>query len=155
MRISSEMDWIRNTAGKQRRILRWFWNCWEKCETFDNQKVLANNFLWGHFFPIISTDLKSGLFICKKMKIFGVIEYIYCMSIFLELVECKFARNGITNWKTSLANIFKNIIWHLFAGESHQVLKITVTNCTLYNLPSDLSVKPAAKTCPGSEISSS
>jgi hypothetical protein len=22
-----------------------------------------------------------------------------------------------------------NIIWHLFAGESHQVVKITVTNC--------------------------
>jgi hypothetical protein len=25
--------------------------------------------------------------------------------------------------------IFKNIIWHLFAGESHQVVKITVTSC--------------------------
>jgi hypothetical protein len=28
-----------------------------------------------------------------------------------------------------LTNILKNIIWHLFAGESHQVVKITVTYC--------------------------
>jgi hypothetical protein len=28
--------------------------------------------------------------------------------------------------KTFLTNILKNIIWHLFAGESHQVVKITV-----------------------------
>ncbi len=51
-------------------------------------------------------------------------EYIY--EYFLEIVECKFARNGLTNWKTFLTNILKNIIWHLFAGESHQVVKITV-----------------------------
>ncbi len=44
----------------------------------------------------------------------------------LELVECKFARNGLTNWKTFLTNVFENIIWHLFADESHQVVKITV-----------------------------
>ncbi len=25
----------------------------------------------------------------------------------------------IENWKTFLTNILKNIIWHLFAGESH------------------------------------
>jgi hypothetical protein len=28
--------------------------------------------------------------------------------------------------KTFLTNILKNIIWHLFVGESHQVVKITV-----------------------------
>jgi hypothetical protein len=51
----------------------------------------------------------------------GVIKYTYeCM---LELVECKFARNGLTNWKTFFTNIFENIIWHLFAGESHQLWK--------------------------------
>jgi hypothetical protein len=44
---------------------------------------------------------------------------------FLELVECKFARM-LTNWKTFLQTFFKNIIWHIFAGESHQVVKITV-----------------------------
>ncbi len=38
-------------------------------------------------------------------------KYIY--EYFLEIVECKFARNGLTNWKTFLANILKNIIWHL------------------------------------------
>ncbi len=55
-------------------------------------------------------------------------EYIY--EYFLEIVECKFARNGLTNQKTFLTNILKNIIWHLFAGESHQVVKITVPYCT-------------------------
>jgi hypothetical protein len=30
-----------------------------------------------------------------------------------------------------LTNISKNIIWHLFASESHQVVKITVTYCIL------------------------
>ncbi len=39
-------------------------------------------------------------------------EYLY--EYFLEIVECKFARNGLTNWKTSLANILKNIIFLLF-----------------------------------------
>ncbi len=29
-------------------------------------------------------------------------------------------------WLNQYKNIFKNIIWHLFAGESHQVVKITV-----------------------------
>ncbi len=51
-------------------------------------------------------------------------EYIY--EYFLEIVECKFARNGLTNWKTFFTNILKNIIWHLFADKSHQVVKIIV-----------------------------
>ncbi len=50
------------------------------------------------------------------------------MSIFGSLVECKFARNSLTNWKTKIfqTNIVKNIVLHLFAGESHQVVKFTV-----------------------------
>ncbi len=40
-------------------------------------------------------------------------EYIY--EYFLEIVEYKFARNGLTNWKTFLTNILKNIILHLLA----------------------------------------
>jgi hypothetical protein len=47
----------------------------------------------------------------------------------LEMVQCKFTINGFINWKTVLTNILKNIIWHLFAGESHKVVKITVTYC--------------------------
>jgi len=31
----------------------------------------------------------------KKKKIWGVMNYIY--EYFLEIVECKFARNGLTN----------------------------------------------------------
>ena len=61
----------------------------------------------------------------KNKKIFGVIENIY--EYILELVECKFARNGLTNRKTFLTNVFENIIWHLFTGQSQQVVKITVT----------------------------
>ncbi len=52
-------------------------------------------------------------------------EHIY--EYFLEIIECKFAKNGLTNWKTFLTNILKNTISHLFAGESHEVVKITVT----------------------------
>jgi hypothetical protein len=33
-----------------------------------------------------------------------------------------------------LINIFKNIIWHLFAGESHQVVNITVPDGNLHNM---------------------
>jgi hypothetical protein len=35
--------------------------------------------------------------------------------------------------KKLLTNIFKNIIWHLFAGVSHPVVKITVTYCSGVN----------------------
>jgi hypothetical protein len=52
----------------------------------------------------------------------------------LEIVECKFARNGLTNRRTFLTNILKNIIWHLFAGESHQVVKFTVPYYTIVDV---------------------
>jgi len=35
-------------------------------------------------------------------------------------------KKWLNQLKIFLANIFENIIWHLFAGESHQVVKITV-----------------------------
>ncbi len=38
-------------------------------------------------------------------------EYIY--EYFLEIVECKFARNGLTNWKTFLTNILR-ILFGIF-----------------------------------------
>ncbi len=116
----------------------------KKCEksevllfyTTNLQKCLANNFFWVDFFrlfPQIWNQRKIlrilNTHMSKKNKFFGVIEYIY--ENMLELVECKFARNGLTNWKTFLTNIFKNIIWHLFVGESYQVLKITVTYWTI------------------------
>ena len=63
------------------------------------------------------------ILVCKKRKnIFGSLSIIH-MWVFCGLLECRVARNGLTNWKTFLTNIFKNIIWHLFAGESHQVVK--------------------------------
>jgi hypothetical protein len=36
-------------------------------------------------------------------------------------------KKWLNQLKTLLTNIFKNIIWHLFSGESHQVVKITLT----------------------------
>ncbi len=141
---------------KTTQILRWFGICWEKCKKFPNKKVtskrsvqngsLSSSLLltctsfWQitfsryTFFQIISTDLKSAQnsafflysYVKKEIKKFwghGVHIWVYCK---LEIVECKFARNGLTNWKTFLTNILQNIIWHLFAGESHQVVKITV-----------------------------
>jgi hypothetical protein len=36
-------------------------------------------------------------------------------------------KKWLNQLKNLLTNIFDNIIWHLFAGESHQVVKITVT----------------------------
>ncbi len=44
-----------------------------------------------------------------------------------EAVE-KNAKNFLAK-KLQAKNILKNIIWHLFAGESHHVVKITVTSC--------------------------
>jgi hypothetical protein len=46
--------------------------------------------------------------------------------------------------KTFLTDIFKNIIWHLFAGESHQVVKITVTYSSYRWCASYASSTPAA-----------
>jgi hypothetical protein len=36
-------------------------------------------------------------------------------------------KKWLNQLKNFFPNILKNIIWHLFAGESHQVVKITVT----------------------------
>ncbi len=69
------------------------------------------------------------------------------MEYFLEIVECKFARKGLINQlKICLTNIVKNIIWHLFPGESHQVVKIIVTyQCILY--PIELSMVRGRLNC--------
>ncbi len=55
----------------------------------------------------------------KESKIFGVIEYIneYFFGTCRRQIQKK--------WHYQLKNFLKNIIWHLFGGESHQVMKIT------------------------------
>jgi hypothetical protein len=96
-----DMIWV----SKQRRILCWFRNCWEKCEKFANKKVtakksvknqrlfyttnmqkcLANNFFCVYFFrlfPQIWNQRKILRILNthmpqKNKKKFGVIEYIY------------------------------------------------------------------------------
>ncbi len=87
--------------------------------TTNLQMFLANKFFWVHFFPIISVDLKSAssLHILntrmeKKLKKFGVIEYIF--EYYLTIVECKFCKKWLNQIKNLKKN-FKNIIWHLFA----------------------------------------
>jgi hypothetical protein len=88
----------------------------KKCEksevllfyTTNLQKCLANNFFWVDFFRFFQQIWNQRKILPKNKKFFGVIEYIY--EFMLELVECKFARNGLTNWKTFLTNVFENII---------------------------------------------
>ncbi len=41
-------------------------------------------------------------------------------------------KKWLNQLKNFLTNIFENFIWHLFAGESHQVVKITVPYPTPY-----------------------
>jgi hypothetical protein len=40
-------------------------------------------------------------------------------------------KKWLNQLKLFLTNIFLSIIWHLFAGESHQVVEITVTYRTV------------------------
>ncbi len=72
--------------------------------------VQTNNFFCVHFFPIISTEIKSYFWYSneeKKEKFFGDINGYTLYEYFLELVQCQFARNIIANWKTFLTSIFK------------------------------------------------
>ncbi len=48
------------------------------------------------------------------------------MSI-LESSRMQIRKNWLNQLKKFLTNILKNIIWHLFASESQQVVKIAVT----------------------------
>ncbi len=108
---------------KQSRILRWFRKLpktkklyAKKCGKLELalfyitnlQKFLANNFFWVHFSLSISTDSKQRKILHifdthmqKKIKT----KFEYC----LELVECKFARHGITNWKPFFNKTFLRI----------------------------------------------
>jgi hypothetical protein len=49
------------------------------------------------------------------------------MSIFWNSLNANLQEMAQPIEKIFLTKIFKNIIWHLFAGESHQVVKITLT----------------------------
>ena len=113
-------------VSKKRRILRWFqirWNNLKKAylekvifqklvqvssieeDKFQVCTLLSVTFLLAnflHFSQQIPNQRKILRFLysyVKKEKKFGVMEYIY--EYFFEIhVECKFARNGLTNWKT-------------------------------------------------------
>ncbi len=63
----------------------------------------------------------------KNLKFFGIIEYIY---EFVRTSRMQIRKKWFNQLKNFLINIFENIIWHLFAGESHQVVKIIVTQQT-------------------------
>jgi hypothetical protein len=128
-----------NMGIKQRRILHWFQKPLRKCEKLLTKKLYAKRvqnwsfsssilLTWKGFWQIAfsgwtffqllyvhgferSVKLCVCLILIFKNKVFGVIEYI-CEN-FVELLECKFARNGLTNFKKILTNILENIIWHL------------------------------------------
>ncbi len=65
-------------------------------------------------------------------------ECIY--EYFLKVGECKFARNGLTNWKTFLTNILKNIIWHLLLVNPIKLWKSLYPIKYIYSLISTSSV---------------
>jgi hypothetical protein len=66
------------------------------------------------------------LLIKKEIKNVCVIEHIY-VWVFFGTNRMQIHKNDLTSWKISFTNISKNIIWRRFAGESHQVVKITET----------------------------
>ncbi len=71
----------------------------------------------------------------KTIKIFGVIEYIY--EYILELVECKFARNGLTNWKT----FFNKHFWEYYLASFCWWISSSCENhCTLLCIQNRYSV---------------
>ncbi len=61
-------------VSKQRRILCWFRNCWEKCEKFDNKKVTAKKSVKNQRFS------SSILLTCKT-----VWQITFCGWIFFRL----------------------------------------------------------------------
>jgi hypothetical protein len=94
------------------------------------QMFLANNFFWVLFFLWFSQIWNQRKILRifdshlpkKKKKIFGVIVYIY---EFFGTSRMEIRKKLLIQLK----NFFnqQNITWHLFAGEFHQVVKITVT----------------------------
>ncbi len=100
-------------------------------------KVFGKYLFLGALFSIISTDLKSAWnsaffeysYPKKESKKF----WGHCVHIWVLLGTSimQIRKKWLSQLKNFLTNIFKNIIWHLFAGESHQVVKITVTYYTV------------------------
>ncbi len=121
--------------SKTTKNLLWFRNCWEKCEKFCSQKRVQNKSLsssilltcknfsgctFFKWFPQIWNQRKILHSFDTHMPKKNIKNWSHLVHfwVFLELVECKFARNGLTNWKTFLTDIFKNIIWHLWVPSS-------------------------------------
>ncbi len=80
-----------------------------------------------------STSVKFCVFLIhifkKERKIF-----LKSLSTFISIFgtsRMQIRKKWLNQLKAFLTKNFKNIIWHLFAGESHQVVKITVTQCSL------------------------
>ncbi len=55
-----------------------------------------------------------------------------CKSFWLRTSRIQICKQWLNQLKNFFCKHFKNIIWHLFAGESHQVVKITVTYYLYY-----------------------
>ncbi len=99
---------------------------YQHAKVFDKQIFLGALFPnYFHGFEI--SKIQHFLILICKRKIFGG-HWVH-IWLFFGTVESKVPRNGLINWTTFLTNILKNIICHLFSGESHQVVKITLTYC--------------------------
>ena len=137
-------------VSRQRRILRRFQNCGQKCEKFASKKVTAkkceksevllfyittlqkclaktfSGWIFFRLFPQIWNQRKIlrilNTHMPKKNKKFcGVIEYIY--EYMLELVECRFTRNGLTNNKHFWEYYLASFCWWISSScENHCTL---------------------------------
>jgi hypothetical protein len=81
--------------------------------TTNLQKFLENNFFFVHFFQLFQPIWNQR----KILRIF----YIH-----MQKIRGSIFRGSLITY-ISISNIVKNIIWHLFASESHPVVKITLT----------------------------
>ncbi len=77
--------------------LRFFSSILQTCKSV--WQITFSGWIFFRLFPQIKNQRKILRILNthnkKEQKNFGVIEYIY--EYMLELVECKFARNGLTN----------------------------------------------------------
>ncbi len=133
-------------VSKHCRILHWFRKCWEKCEKFADKKVISKkrvqngSLSFGKYqtfslctffqiFPRIWNQRKIAFLDThmqrkKEKKNWG--HWIH-LWVFLGTSRMQIHKKLLNQLKNLFNKHFKNIIWQLFAGEPHEVVKITVT----------------------------
>ncbi len=132
------------------------WNLLRKMKKLANKKVTGNRSVqnWSLYSSILITCTSFLEITFSRYSFFKLFPRIWNQHKILRFLYSyvkkeikKFWGHGVHIWvfygnsrmqirkiwlnqlKNFLTNILKNIIWHLFAGESHQAVKITVPCC--------------------------